>query len=450
MAQAAVENVRYSAQLSKVTFVQVTHMGEVNFVIKPEQSYLPDTVVNFNQANWINLMTVAKPAIDEAIRGKTALNLNYHASCKVVKVYHRENKKYQVHFLTFTMKGAMKPKHSVFMTQEEYQKFEEYLDDINYAVDNTSPQTQKTVLTGYRWRLVPKDENNANQLPSCPLPFYLEQQAGAAGAEAFFKENQNNSVLRSETYKEFLPIPDEMTFLKKVYLYSMYQGCLVLSTLIEERDLPSDEVVKHYLPLVREIVGEDLISQLYLKAWKELELPLSNVDALMKDLRNVYELHSTNELLKVALCRMSPVEEDSDLRYIAWVVRCFPFPEGCTFHEHIEGEIKDRTLKKMGRFDKNKSWYSDEDEEWEDVRQFCMREKLSSAQAESLKRKLPISERVKNSKHLKRFTTSASDGEETDEERDGQHSQKLLTPTSTRNEDRIVESYDEPDSLAGK
>lgn len=390
----------YSNELSEMTCVQVTHLGEVNFIIKPDLEYLPHTVVNFTKPNWINLMTVAKPKIDWAIREKQPLNLNYHSTSKTVRVFHWQNNKYQVHLLTFAVNGALRIHQSVFLMQEEYEKFEECLHDINQAVDNVTPETQKTMLTGYRWRVVPKDERDAAKMPQCPMPFYLQGEAQSAGQLEFFKDG-SNLILKSEVYEEFMSIPDEMNFFKKVYLSTLLRACELLALIVEEEPVVGAQASRHFLPMVREMITEDLIKQLYLNAWKELDLPFTNADILLKNLRNVLELDSTDDLLKVALRRLSNIETDPDLTYIAGVIRRFDYPNSISMYDYIEELNRTRVLKKMGKSHNNSQTNPDYDEELEDVRVFCMREKLLSTRSEASKRKLPRFEPEQKSKNPK-------------------------------------------------
>ena len=99
MAQALLnmETEIHTKKLSDVTHVRVTQTGDVQFVIKPLENVLGGTVFHFTRNNWYSYVTVARPKIEEALRGGFNMSLKYHANTKVVKVLKRENGKYNIH-----------------------------------------------------------------------------------------------------------------------------------------------------------------------------------------------------------------------------------------------------------------------------------------------------------------------------------------------------------------
>ena len=90
----------HTKKLSEVTHVRVTPNGDVQFVIKPIEKFLGDTVVNFTRNNWFSYVTVARPRIQEAMKRGIGDTFRSHANAKVARVLGREDGKYSVHLLT--------------------------------------------------------------------------------------------------------------------------------------------------------------------------------------------------------------------------------------------------------------------------------------------------------------------------------------------------------------
>ena len=91
------DNNAKAKKLSEVTHVRVTHNGNVQFVIKPVEKCLGDTIVNFTRNNWFSIVTVAQPRIQEAMKKGVKDTFKYHANTKPSKVLTRKNGKYSVH-----------------------------------------------------------------------------------------------------------------------------------------------------------------------------------------------------------------------------------------------------------------------------------------------------------------------------------------------------------------
>ena len=59
------------------------------------------------------------------------MTLKYHANTKVVKALKRDNGKYSVHLLTYSLKGMVRMDLCVYLNEEEYKKLEDSIGEIN-------------------------------------------------------------------------------------------------------------------------------------------------------------------------------------------------------------------------------------------------------------------------------------------------------------------------------
>ena len=98
MAQALIniENEIHTKTLSDVCHVRVTQQGDVQFVIKPREEFLGNTVVHFMRNNWHSYVKYARPKIKEVMKAGEDMTLKYHANTKVVKALKRYNGKYSI------------------------------------------------------------------------------------------------------------------------------------------------------------------------------------------------------------------------------------------------------------------------------------------------------------------------------------------------------------------
>ena len=129
MAQATVNKEIDIKKLSEVASVTVTKQGDVKFMV------LLETEVVFTRRNWISFVTVGRPKILQAICDKKDVKFLYHGNSKVAIVVHRDNGSYQVHLMTYSAKGSPRRDLCVHLTQEEYEALENYIPDINHAIE---------------------------------------------------------------------------------------------------------------------------------------------------------------------------------------------------------------------------------------------------------------------------------------------------------------------------
>ena len=62
--------------------------------------------------------------------------LKYHANTKVVKALKRDNGKYSIHLLTYSLKGMVRMDLCVYLN-EEYKNLEDSMGEINQWIEDT-------------------------------------------------------------------------------------------------------------------------------------------------------------------------------------------------------------------------------------------------------------------------------------------------------------------------
>ena len=177
----------HTKKLSEVTHVRVTPNGDVQFVIKPIEKFLGDTVVNFTRNNWFSYVTVARHRIQEAMKKGIDDTFRYHANTKVARVLGRENGKYSVHLLTYTMKGNVRTDLCVYLNEEEYAELEKSVGQINQWIETIVPAKKKSVLKGYVWKLNAHDPDEQNEVKECHEVFYKREHAVNMGIKTGYK-----------------------------------------------------------------------------------------------------------------------------------------------------------------------------------------------------------------------------------------------------------------------
>ena len=61
-------------------------------------------------------------------------------------VVHRDNGSYQIHLMTYSAKGSPRRDLCIYLTHEEYEALENYIPDINHAIEliTLSTSSKKT------------------------------------------------------------------------------------------------------------------------------------------------------------------------------------------------------------------------------------------------------------------------------------------------------------------
>ena len=167
------------------------------------------------------LVSVARPKIRNAIKEGKEESFLYHGNRKVAKVLHRsDTTAYQGHLMTFTAKGAPKRDLYVYLTEKEHEELENLIPQINEFLDNTVPQTKKTFMKAYQGTLVPYEEAD---MEVCTKYYFHKEHAMREGTEAAQRAQvhvENIAITRN-----YIPLPEAMNVLKKVYMVMLYRAC---------------------------------------------------------------------------------------------------------------------------------------------------------------------------------------------------------------------------------
>ena len=313
MAQAMVEKDMKTFPLSEVLHVAVTKQSQAQFTNKAAEKAISETFVNFTIPHWISYVTVGRPRIRNAVREGIQDSFLYHGNSKVAKVsQRRESNTYQVHLMTFTVKGAPKRDLCVYLTENEYKELEKIIPQNNECVENAVPQSKKTFLTAYQWALMPYEEADREV---CTKYYFLKGHAMKQSSEAAYNAEVN--VGRIDIITDYIPLPEAINFLKKVYMLMLYRACQYINNFLCttcQKHLPSHDthhttaaegckvthgdMVGDYIFFVREMCPDDLIKKMFLACWKKLVLPVVNVDSLLQDIHLLWDDMETNDIVE--------------------------------------------------------------------------------------------------------------------------------------------------------
>ena len=221
MAQTMVEKGMKTFPLSEVLHVSVTKQSRVQFTNKPGEKSISETSVNFTIPHWISYVTVGRPIIRNAIREGIQDSLLYHGNSKVAKVLQsNESNTYQIHLMSFNAKDAHKRDLCFYLTENEYEELEKIIPQINECLENAVPQSKETFFTAYQWALVPCEEAD---MKVCTKYYFLREHAMKQGSEEAYNAEVN--VDRIDTITDYIPLPEAINFLKKVYMVMLYRVC---------------------------------------------------------------------------------------------------------------------------------------------------------------------------------------------------------------------------------
>ena len=181
-------------------------------------------------------------------------------------VVHRDNGSYQVHLMTYSAKGSPRRDLCVYFTQEEYEALENHIPDINHAIElitlSTSSNKKPLLLCSYKWKIIPKNEHAV--VPLCSVSYLDENHAMKCGMQA--AADCDLDVDEVQIIADWLPVPQELAFLRKVYLIMMYPlheepnfGCLA-----KERN-----VISEYISEAKEYVDDAIVKNVFLNCWKK-------------------------------------------------------------------------------------------------------------------------------------------------------------------------------------
>ena len=225
MVQATVNKEMDIKKVSEVASVTVTKQGDVKFMVIPKEEILLETEVLFTRRHWISWATVGRPKILQTIHDKKDVKFLYHGNSKVTIVIHRDKGSYQVHLMAYSAKGSPRRDLCVYLTQEEYEALEKHIPDINHAIELTTPCTSTNkkplLLCSYKWKIIPKNEHVVVSL--CSVSYLDENHAMKCGMKTAV--DCDLDIEEMQVIADWLPVPQELAFLRKVYLVIMYKAC---------------------------------------------------------------------------------------------------------------------------------------------------------------------------------------------------------------------------------
>ena len=354
MAKATVNKEMDIEKLSEVASVTVTKQGDVKFMVIPKEEVLLETEVVFTRRNWISFVTVGRPKILQATRDKKDVKFSYHGNSKVAIVVHRDNGSYQVHLMTYSAKGSPRRDLCVYLTQEEYEALENHIPDINHAIElitlSTSSNKKPLLLCSYKWKIIPKNEHAV--VPLCSVSYLDENHAMKCGMQT--AADSDLDVDEVQIIADWLPVPQELAFLRKVYLIMMYKACKycmhahcnACKEWLSEDDPLHEEpnfgcqakernVISEYISEAKEYVDDAIVKNVFLNCWKKLELCFVNVDHLLNQIHMLYDEENGTSIIELVLKSMGNIKQDPEAMFIEDKLI------EIKYREHVESFIPD-------------------------------------------------------------------------------------------------------------
>ena len=354
MAQATVNKEMDIKKLSEVASVTVTKQSDVKFMVIPKEEVLLETEVVFTRRNWIGFVTVGRPKILQAIRDQKDVKFLYHGNSKVAIVVHRDNGSYQVHFMTYSAKGSPRRDLCVYLTQEEYEALENHIPDINHAIElitlSTSSNKKPLLLCSYKWKIIPKNEHAV--VPLCSVSYLDENHAMKCGMQT--AADCDLDVDEVQIIADWLPVPQELAFLRKIYLIMMYKACKycmhahcnACKEWLSEDDPLHEEpnfgcqakernVISEYISEAKEYVDDAIVKNVFLNCWKKLELGFVNVDHLLNQIHMLYDEENGTSIIELVLKSMGNIKQDPEAMFIEDKLI------EIKYREHVESFIPD-------------------------------------------------------------------------------------------------------------
>ena len=153
---------------------------------------------------------------------------------------------------------------------------------------------------------------------------------------------------------DWLPVPQELAFLRKVYLIMMYKACKYCmhahcygcqDWLSEDDPMHVEpdsgcqakerDVVSEYIVETKEYVDDSIIKNVFLKCWKKLELGVVNVDNLLNQIHMLYDEENGISIIELVLKKLGNIKQDPEAMFIEDKLI------DMNFREHVETFIPD-------------------------------------------------------------------------------------------------------------
>ena len=269
-------------------------------------------------------------------------------------VVHRDNGSYQVHFMTYSAKGSPRRDLCVYLTQEEYEALENHIPDINHAIELIIPGTSSNktplLLCSYKWKIIPKNEHAV--VPLCSVSYLDENHAMKCGKQT--AADCDLDVDEVQIIADWLPVPQELAFLRKVYLIMMYKACKYCmhahcnackewlsedDPLHEEPNLGCQakerNVISKHISEAKEYVDDAIVKNVFLNCWKKLELGFVNVDHLLNQIHMLYDEENGTSIIELVLKSMGNIKQDPEAMFIEDKLI------EMKYREHVESFIPD-------------------------------------------------------------------------------------------------------------
>ena len=181
--------------------------------------------------------------------------------------------------MTYSTKGSPRRDLCVYLTQEEYEALENHIPDIKHAVKLTTPSTStnKKPLLLCSYVVV----------PLCSVSYLDENHAMKFGMKT--AADCDLDVEEVQIIADWLPVPQELAFLRKVYLvmmykvckYCMHAHCYACQQWMSEDDPLHEEpnlgcqakernVISEYIVEAKEYVDDAIIKNVFLSCWKKI------------------------------------------------------------------------------------------------------------------------------------------------------------------------------------
>ena len=153
---------------------------------------------------------------------------------------------------------------------------------------------------------------------------------------------------------DWLPVPQELAFLRKVYLIMMYKACKycmhahcnACKKWLSEDDPLHEEpnfgcqtkernVISEYISEAKEYVDDAIIKNVFLNCWKKLELGFVNVDHLLNQIHMLCDGENGTSIIELVLKSMGNMKQDPEAMFIEDKLI------EIKYREHVESFISD-------------------------------------------------------------------------------------------------------------
>ena len=153
-------------------------------------------------------------------------------------------------------------------------------------------------------------------VPLCSVSYLGENHAMECGMKT--AAHCDLDVEGVQIIADWLPVPQELAFLRKVYLVMMYKACKYCmhahcyacqewmsedDPLHEEPNLGCQakerDVISEYIAEAKEYTDDVIIKNVFSSCWKKLELGFVNVDHLLNQIHMLYDEENGTSIIEL-------------------------------------------------------------------------------------------------------------------------------------------------------